>query len=113
MAFCTACGTALTDGAAYCASCGAPQAAAGWPAGQAGTSYQSGFQSQSRSQYQSEDYGHNVIRRIADYERMSGILWIVLGVIQICTVVGIIAGVWNVFAGRCDIDAPCVGTDDV
>lgn len=39
------------------------------------------------------------ISRIADYERISGILWIVLGIIQICTIVGIIAGVWNVFAG--------------
>lgn len=42
----------------------------------------------------------NLIRRISDYERISGILWIVLAVIQICTIVGVIAGIWNIFAGR-------------
>lgn len=36
---------------------------------------------------------------IASYERVSGVLWIVLGVFQIFSVVLIIAGVWNVFAG--------------
>lgn len=39
-----------------------------------------------------------LIRRIADYERISAILWMVLGIIQICSVYGIIAGVWNIFA---------------
>jgi hypothetical protein len=40
-----------------------------------------------------------IIRRIADYERASGILWIVLGSIQCLTLVGIIAGIWNILAG--------------
>lgn len=39
------------------------------------------------------------VRRVADYERISGILWIVLGVLQCLTLVGIIAGIWNIFAG--------------
>lgn len=39
------------------------------------------------------------VRRIADYERVSGILWIVIGIFQCLTLVGIIAGVWNIFAG--------------
>lgn len=42
----------------------------------------------------------NMIRRLADYERISGILWIVIAVVQICTIVGAIAGIWNIFAGR-------------
>lgn len=42
----------------------------------------------------------NLIRQITDYERISGILWIILGVIQICTLLGAIAGIWNIFAGR-------------
>ena len=42
----------------------------------------------------------NLIRRIADYERISGILWIVLAIIQICTCIGAVAGIWNIFAGR-------------
>lgn len=36
---------------------------------------------------------------IARYERMSGVLWIVIGVIQVLSVVLIIAGVWNIVAG--------------
>jgi hypothetical protein len=39
------------------------------------------------------------VRRIADYQRLSGILWIVIGVLQCITLIGIIAGIWNIFAG--------------
>jgi hypothetical protein len=42
----------------------------------------------------------NTIRRLADYERVSGVLWIVLGIIQCLTIVLIIAGIWNIFGGR-------------
>lgn len=40
-----------------------------------------------------------LIRRISDYEKVSGIIWICLGAFQLLTVVGIIAGVWNIYAG--------------
>lgn len=43
--------------------------------------------------------GELTIRRLGDYERISGILWIVLGAFQILTIIGIIAGIWNIFAG--------------
>lgn len=39
------------------------------------------------------------VRRIGDYVRLSGIFWIVLGGLQILSVIGIIAGIWNIFAG--------------
>jgi hypothetical protein len=39
------------------------------------------------------------IRRIADYEKISGILWILLGIIQTLSIVGAIAGIWNIVAG--------------
>lgn len=39
------------------------------------------------------------VRRIADYEKASGILWIVIGVLQCLTLVGLIAGIWNIYAG--------------
>jgi hypothetical protein len=39
------------------------------------------------------------VRRLADYERYSGIAWIVLGALQVITVVAIIAGAWNIYAG--------------
>ena len=38
------------------------------------------------------------IRRMADYEKVSAILWLVLAVVQIVSVFAIIAGVWNIFA---------------
>ena len=40
-----------------------------------------------------------VIRRAATYERASGWAWLTLGIIQVLTVVGIIAGAWNIYAG--------------
>lgn len=38
------------------------------------------------------------LRRMSDYEKVSGILWIGLAAVQIVSLVGIVAGVWNVFA---------------
>ncbi|HET6807091.1 MAG TPA: DUF5362 family protein [Frateuria sp.] len=40
-----------------------------------------------------------IVRRIADYERASGVLWIVLGILQCITLVAIVAGIWNIIAG--------------
>jgi hypothetical protein len=40
-----------------------------------------------------------LIRRIADYERISGILWIGIAIVQLITVYGAIAGIWNIVAG--------------
>jgi hypothetical protein len=40
-----------------------------------------------------------LIRRIADYERISGFVWIALGIIQIILLYTAIAGVWNIIAG--------------
>ena len=38
-------------------------------------------------------------RRIGEYQRYSGWFWIGLGCLQILTVAGAIAGVWNIIAG--------------
>ncbi len=40
-----------------------------------------------------------LIRRLSEYSRWSGILWIILGALQIIFVFSAIAGIWNVFAG--------------
>jgi GYF domain 2 len=40
-----------------------------------------------------------LIRRVADYERISGVLWILLGAIQILLIYTAIAGIWNIIAG--------------
>ena len=39
-----------------------------------------------------------MLARIADYERVSAILWMILGIVQVLLIVTIIAGVWNIFA---------------
>ena len=41
----------------------------------------------------------SIIRRLADYQKTSGILGIILAIIQICTIYGIIGGIWNLFVG--------------
>lgn len=38
------------------------------------------------------------LRRIADYERISAIVWAVIAAVQILSVVGIVAGAWNAYA---------------
>jgi hypothetical protein len=40
-----------------------------------------------------------IIRRLAEYKKLSGIAWIIIGGLQICLIVTAIAGVWNVVAG--------------
>lgn len=39
-----------------------------------------------------------LIRKLSDYEKISGILWLALSIVQIISIFGIIAGVWNFFA---------------
>ena len=87
MPFCIACGTSQTMGDFYCSKCGSPVGAnlPGTPMTQHGTVM--------------ENSADHMIRRIADYERISGILWIVLGAIQVLSIFGILAGIWNIFAG--------------
>lgn len=43
--------------------------------------------------------GEAIVRRIADYQKGSGIAWIILAVIQVLTVYGILAGIWNLCVG--------------
>lgn len=50
----------------------------------------------SSSPQQTEE--QHLLRRIADYERLSCIFWIVLGVIQVCMIFTAVAGVWNIIA---------------
>lgn len=39
-----------------------------------------------------------VIRKIADCQRVSNVLWLVIAIIQILSIVCIIAGIWNIIA---------------
>ena len=44
------------------------------------------------------DPNEATIRRIAEYERISAIVWAVIAFLQIISVVAIIAGIWNAYA---------------
>lgn len=48
--------------------------------------------------FSQESADQATVRRIAEYERISAIVWTVIAVIQILTLVGIIAGLWNLYA---------------
>ncbi|WP_406832840.1 DUF5362 family protein [Pedococcus sp. KACC 23699] len=39
------------------------------------------------------------IRRVSEYSRWSGVGWMILGALQVLSIFGIIAGVWNLIAG--------------
>lgn len=45
-----------------------------------------------------ESEAEDFTRRIADYEIISGVLWLFIGIVQIITCWLAIAGVWNIFA---------------
>lgn len=88
--YCGHCGTLLAAAKAnFCGSCGA------------GLYSRHAIEPQPPAYVPSHFDTHHdaeTIRRIADYERVSAILWMILGIVQILSIVAIIAGVWNVFA---------------
>ncbi|MDR3481015.1 MAG: hypothetical protein P4L91_09905 [Burkholderiaceae bacterium] len=86
MVYCRGCGKQIHETAPTCPECGAPQ-------------HIVQHYSQTSGNAQSYDADANLVRQIADYERISGWLWIVLGVIQVISIVGVLAGVWNIYAG--------------
>lgn len=36
-------------------------------------------------------------RKLSDYEKTSGIIWLIIGIIQICTMIGVLCGAWNIY----------------
>lgn len=71
--FFTACGAAVAETDQYCGQCGTTTT--GLPQIPPAPKQNSGVEM--------ADIDENTIRRLADYERMSGYFWIVLGVLQI------------------------------
>lgn len=87
MVYCRGCGKDIHETAPLCPACGAPQ-------------FGYSVDSASSVAIQPHNADAILIQQIADYERISGYVWIVLGAIQVVSVVGLIAGIWNIFAGR-------------
>lgn len=106
MSFCAGCGTRLVPGVAYCSKCGMRQETAAATA--------SGVVVPAYAYPSPAEQEEALVRRIAEYERISGILWITLGIIQIVSLVGILAGIWNIFAGRSRLKfSPVIAARDV
>ncbi len=40
----------------------------------------------------------DIISKISDYQKASNIMWLIIAIIQICSIVCIIAGIWNLVA---------------
>jgi hypothetical protein len=87
MVFCRGCAKEIHETAPVCPACGAPQFAV----------RQAFFLPVAGQPMDSEA---TLIRQIAEYEMISGYIWIALGCVQILSVVAVIAGIWNIFAGR-------------
>lgn len=83
--FCHSCGVSLLNTTNFCSKCGARILQTEKPVNEF-----------NNLKIHSEP---KLLRKISEYEKISGILWIVLGVIQVATVIGIIAGAWNIYAG--------------
>lgn len=75
--YCFYCGNQLLENAAICVKCGCA----------ANENTQTSFNSADSAQY---------FKKLSDYEKTSGIIWLVIGIIQICTLIGAICGVWNI-----------------
>ena len=108
--YCKNCGKMVDDTSKFCNSCGAnlsnvsnsPQPSPPIvPPPLTQTAYQHPYIPQQQYYNASIAAPSNdevLIRRIADYERLSCIFWLILGIIQIICIVTIIAGIWNIVA---------------
>ena len=104
--FCQKCGKRVDDTSKFCNSCGAnlsnvsnsPSPPIVPP--QTQTAYQQPMPQQQNynASIATPSNDEVLIRRIADYERLSCIFWLILGIIQVICIVTIIAGVWNIVA---------------
>lgn len=86
--FCHSCGVNIPSGVFFCSNCGTNI-----------RQQQTDDSVRENVVVDVQSNGKNTLKRLADYEKISGIFWIVLGAIQIITIIGIIAGAWNIYAG--------------
>ncbi len=75
--YCYYCGSSLMEDAVICVKCGCSTVG-------------------NANSFITEDEKSQYYRKLSDYEKTSGIIWLVIGIIQVLTVVGIICGIWNI-----------------
>lgn len=93
--FCSSCGKTVDINANICPFCGAQLAVNPQP--QTQPNYQQP-PVQGYATYQTVT-PQQAYKKITDYEKTSGIVWIVVGALQCISLVGIICGVWNIIVG--------------
>ena len=103
--FCNNCGSELNNGEKFCPNCGAPVVMGGRTMNTAagGTTIpadrsmaEAGFNA-AREQLM-EGYKERCFEKLISMERTGMIIWLVIAILQILTLVGIIAGAWNLYA---------------
>jgi hypothetical protein len=88
--FCFECASAIRVNAEICPKCGVRQPTFGAPVYGSAVGFNG-----APSQLTPEDF---VINRIASSEKISAIVWLIIGILQVLFLVTIIAGIWNVIA---------------
>lgn len=88
MAFCRNCGKEITTNSEFCQNCGAKITNYANP--QVPPYYAATTQTVN-NQTVIEAY-----KKLANYEKVSGVIWLIIGIIQCITLVGIICGIWNI-----------------
>lgn len=76
--FCSICGKKIQDEAVLCPNCGCPTS--------------------NYNEMLSDNNIHirQAFKRLSEYERISGVVWLVIGIVQCVSIVGIICGIWNI-----------------
>ncbi|MCM1113892.1 MAG: zinc ribbon domain-containing protein [Clostridium sp.] len=93
-AVCLNCGVPVGEGKKYCSLCGNSLLSDAVICVKCGCSVNNSQQAQNSMFIESDLY----FKKLSDYEKTSGIIWLVIGIIQICTLVGAICGIWNIIA---------------
>lgn len=78
--YCKYCGNEVEENQQVCLKCGCL--------------VENGLTNAFHNEINSEEY----YKKLSEYEKMSGIVWLIIGIVQICTLVGVICGIWNIIA---------------
>ena len=111
---CPNCNKALPNGSSFCSNCGFKINIQDYQQNEIRNDFSTSKKNEENSfnqannqqaysshiyQDKSEEKKREVIRKISEYEKTSGTIWIVIGILQCLSVVGIFCGIWNIIIG--------------